>query len=300
MSGHLDAERILDAYLAPDSDRLPDRVLDAALAHIARTPQRRALRAPWRFPTMPALTRATGIAAVALVAVVGAGGILFLNSNNSGDVGAQKTPAPTSGPTTAPTTVPTIAPTPRPSEVAKGIFSWKTYTSALYGYTISYPEDWSIADRATRKWQPRENDEGTVDTFVNNEVVDGGSIAYFALQFPAPAGADLGSWHGLLAAMTEMCAKPADFYFNACPIESQLTRLCLGSLGCQPVAIVHYTGEQPRALFGDPDTGIFTYIQAGRDDDFPAAARYGGTVMLLKEILGEMGVREPRPGESPN
>ena len=74
MNGQADTERILDAYLAPEADRLPDRVIDAALADIARTPQRRALRVPWRFPPCLLSTRATGIAAVALVAVVGAGG----------------------------------------------------------------------------------------------------------------------------------------------------------------------------------------------------------------------------------
>ena len=86
MNGRSTTERILDVYLAPETDRLPDRVIDAALADISRTPQRRALRVPWRFPTMPALSRATGIAAVALVAVVGAGGI-YLASNRPGGAG---------------------------------------------------------------------------------------------------------------------------------------------------------------------------------------------------------------------
>jgi hypothetical protein len=35
MSGRADTERILDAFLAPDTDRLPDRVIDAALDEIA-------------------------------------------------------------------------------------------------------------------------------------------------------------------------------------------------------------------------------------------------------------------------
>ena len=90
MNGQIDAERILDAYLAPEADRLPDRVLDAALADIARTPQRRALRVPWRFPNMHALSRATGIAAVALVAVVGAGALFYLTSNRPGGAGRHR------------------------------------------------------------------------------------------------------------------------------------------------------------------------------------------------------------------
>ena len=305
MTGRSTTERILDAYLAPEADRLPDRVIEAALADIARTPQRRALRVPWRFPFMPTLTRATGIAAVALVAVVGAGGLVYLNSNPSGGGVSQATATPP--PTATPTTEPTVAPTPGCSEVAPGICGWKTYTSAVYGYTISYPEDWSVAERATQKWQPGEpEDAPSSDVFFNNapEGVRDDSMVFVALQFPAPARADLGSWDGLLAAMTEMCAKPAKFFFNTdhCPSGSLVqasTRMCLGSAGCQPVAFVH-DNDLPRALFGDPETGTFTYILVGRMDDFPAAARYGGTVMLLKSILGQLGVREPQPGETPN
>ena len=298
MNGRIDAERILDAYLAPEADRLPDRVLDAALADIARTPQRRALRVPWRFPTMPALSRATGLAAVALVAVVGAGGVMYLSSNTGDGVGSQKTPAPTPAATEAPTAEPTVPPMPRPSEVAKGIYGWTKYTSAVYGYTISYPEDWSVVARATQKWQPDDSEEApSWDIFLNPGTVDGDEIVFQALQFPGPSGADLRSWDGLLAALTGVCAKPVEFF--TCPTEDMLTLMCLGSSGCQAVALVSGNNEQPRALVGDPETGMVTYIHVGRSDDFPAAARYGGTVMLLKSILGELGVREPRPGETP-
>lgn len=109
MTSRLDTDRILDVYLAPEADRLSDRVIDAALDQIARTPQRRALRVPWRFLTMPALSRAAGIAAVVLVAIVGAGSIIYLNSSGSGSSGGQSRPIPT--PTQAPTTEPTPAPT---------------------------------------------------------------------------------------------------------------------------------------------------------------------------------------------
>jgi hypothetical protein len=99
MNGRIDTERILDAFLAPEHDRLTDRVLEASLADIARTPQRRALRVPWRLPFMPALTRTTGIAAVALVAVVGAGGFLYLNANSPSGPGGQPTASPAPSPT---------------------------------------------------------------------------------------------------------------------------------------------------------------------------------------------------------
>jgi hypothetical protein len=294
MNGRIDAERILDAYLAPEADRLPDRVIDAALVDIDRTPQRRALRVPWRFPSMPALSRATGIAAVALVAVVGAGGVMYLSSNNGG-AGSRSTPGPTT-----PAVAPATAASPETSSVAPGITGWKTYTSAVYDFTISYPDDWSVAERATQKWQPGEaEDASSSDVFLNPASVDGDEIAFLALQFPAPAGADLGSWDGLQAAMTEMCAKPAEFAYGECSSEDVVTRMCLDRPDCDPVAFVQNDGF-PRALFGDPETGILTYISMGRRDDFPAAARYGGTATLLKSILGELGIRELRPGETPN
>ena len=50
MTGHVDVERILDAYLAPDADQLPDRIIEASLSEIARTAQRRRFVVPWRWP----------------------------------------------------------------------------------------------------------------------------------------------------------------------------------------------------------------------------------------------------------
>jgi hypothetical protein len=122
MKARSDTERILDAYLAPEADRLADRVIDAALADIARTPQRRALRVPWRFPLMPALSRATGVAVVALV-VVGAGTLFYLNSKPDGS-GSQGTPLPTATPTPAPTVAPTAAVIPA---LPEGILAAGTY-----------------------------------------------------------------------------------------------------------------------------------------------------------------------------
>lgn len=79
-------ERVLDAFLAPEADRLPDRVVDAALAEIARTPQRLAVRVPWRFPTMsflPASPMARAAAAFAVIAVVVGGSLFLLKPSSS-------------------------------------------------------------------------------------------------------------------------------------------------------------------------------------------------------------------------
>jgi hypothetical protein len=246
---------------------------------------------------MPALTRATGIAAVALVAVVGAGGFIYLNSNSPGGTGSQGTPGPTATP--APTVAPTAAPTPQPTFDPSG---WTSYTSAVYGYTIAYPSDWSVYAPAEHTWQPGEPvvDDAWpwADVFANPEAVDGDSMGLWVLQIPAPAGADLDSWDGLLDVLREMCDEPT---LNACPTEDPPVTLCLGDLDCRAAIIVFWSDEpSPTAVYGDPEAGVINVFSIGRPDDFPAAARYGGTVALMKAILAQVDVREPQPGETPH
>jgi hypothetical protein len=303
MSGSSRTERILDAFLAPEADRLPDRVIEAALTDTARTPQRRALRVPWRFPYMPALSRATGIAAVALVAAVAVGGLIYLNS--PGGSGGRPTPSPTpeaTAPSSAPTLAATPAVTPQPTFDPTGA-EWPTYTSAVYGFTMKYPTDWSVYAPATETWPPDEPvvDEATpwAEIFVNPEDVDGDSIGMWVHQMPAPTGADLASWEGLQAVIQELCDRPGFSY--PCESVAEPTPMCFGQQECRPAIIVSVSDERTvSAFFGDPETGVVTVFAMGRQDDFPGAARYGGTVALLKAILAQVDVREPKPGETPH
>jgi hypothetical protein len=135
MTGRTTTERILDAFLAPEADRLADRVIDAALDDVARTPQRRAVRVPWRFPLMPALTRTTAIAAVALVAVVGAGGLLYMNSSAGGGQ-----PTATLKPA-SPSPIPTAASTPRPvtdGPIGPGVYAAQPIPATEPGLTVTF------------------------------------------------------------------------------------------------------------------------------------------------------------------
>ena len=122
-------------------------------------------------------------------------------------------------------------------------------------------------------------------------------MGLWVMQVAAPAGADLGSWDGLEAALGELCDEPT---VNGCPGDDPPTQLCLGGQDCR-AAIIVLSGPEltPTAAFGDPEAGIITIFAIGRPDDFPAAARYGGTVALLKAILAQVDVREPQPGETP-
>lgn len=101
MNARTDTERILDAFLAPEADRLADRVIDAALADIARTSQRRSWWPAWRSNRMN--TYAKLIAAAAAVLVVAVVGYQFLprSSGTGGQPTAQPSPTATSSPTTA-------------------------------------------------------------------------------------------------------------------------------------------------------------------------------------------------------
>jgi hypothetical protein len=131
MTKHLDTDRLLDAFLAPEADRLPDRVLDVALDDIARTPQRRALRVPWRTPHMPMPLRLA--AAVALVAVVALVGLRYFGSPSVG-----------SGPAPSCTSAPAPDVTPQPGATPLDRASWKTYVATQFGFSICYPADWVL------------------------------------------------------------------------------------------------------------------------------------------------------------
>jgi hypothetical protein len=96
MSTTPDFDRLARAWLDEGPKHLSDFALEEALKEVHLTRQRRALRVLWRIPLMPAVSRATGIAAVALLAVVGAGGLIYLNSPKEG--GAGGTPSPFSSP----------------------------------------------------------------------------------------------------------------------------------------------------------------------------------------------------------
>jgi hypothetical protein len=280
MTGRSTTERILDAYLAPAADRLPDRVIDAALSDIARTPQRRALRVPWRFPTMPALSRATGIAAVALVAVVGAGAI-YLNGRAPGGPGGP--PSASATPTTAPTAVPSA-------------IAWSNYVSGVHGFTVGYPADWSVAWSASRDWRPGDGFPGDgdvdryADAFQSPDEGDG-TLGLFVWEMPSE-GADLSSTAGLTSWAESFCTAAGapgceDFAGAAVPIGRPAD-----SGNCGPAILVP-TAEAQYAFFrgcGDAllSVGEARIVVLARPDGFPAAARYGGTVKLLEALLPRM------------
>lgn len=296
-------DRRAAAWLADGPTELSDRVLDAALREVHVTSQRRVRRVPWRFSQMPALSRATGIAAVALVVVVGVGGLIYLNSRAPVGPGGPAASSPTATPTATPVAPPTVAPSPQPTFDPT---AWTRYTSVVYGLTMAYPSDWTVSSSATRKWQPGETQFDDpypwADVITNPVAVDGDQIALFVWQVPAPADADLATWAGLQAGFLAVCEEPS---FPPCVIDAgtaSSSQFCLGQPQCRPALVVSVgtTEVVPFGFFGDPATGTITVFSLGRPDDFPAAARYGGGMALLKLILAQVDVRAPLPGETPH
>jgi hypothetical protein len=301
MNARTTTERILDAYLAPEADRLPDRVIDAALADIARTPQRRALSVPWRFPLMTNTLRAA--AGIAIVAIVGVGIIALSPRAPGAGAGTSPVPSPTAAPTAAQTAspAPTTAPaTAFPAASAPGIAYWTSYTSAVYGLTFGIPDGWSLDQAATRKWQdgdPSGPVGGDADLFVNPATRDGDEIAFEVSQRPAGSGADITSREGLAAwAAANFCDEAID----ACETVPNLALpMCAGKAACLPAILVPLS-DGTTAFIADAETDQVTIVSILRPDAFPAASRYGGAVQLLKSILTTMDVWMPEPGQIPS
>lgn len=198
----------------------------------------------------------------------------------------------------APTTESTVAPTPQPSEIAPGIITFTPHTSAVYGITLGYPDGWTLDSAASRKWQ--ESDESDTvfpayqDVFMNPEARDGDQIGLGVFQRPAGANADITSREGLAA---WAAANACDEAIDACETVPDVAMpMCLGKVACLPAVLVPLS-DGTGAYFADPTTGLVTVVSIFRPDNFPAAARYGGSVELLKSILTTMDVWTPEPGQ---
>ena len=236
-------------------------------------------------------------AGIAIVAIVGVG-VLAFNFRPSGSGTGTPTPTAAPTPTTAPT--PTAAPTasPGPWAAAPGIPAWTTYTSETYGITFGYPDSWRVYGAAARVWQP--GDDPTSDAykevFVNSQAVDGDDIAMAVWQRPAGSGADITSRQGLAAWFEEQLC---DDQVDACETVSDIAvPMCVGQAACLPAVLVPFS-DSTQAVFADAETGLVTVVSLARPDGFPAAARYGGAVQLLKSILTTMDVWTPEPGQVP-
>ena len=113
MSTTTDFDRLARAWLDEGPRTLSDRTLDAALAAVHLTRQRRSVHGPRRFHWLRAWTRTTALAAIIVAMIIGAGAIWF---------GGQ---VPESPPATSnPSLIPSSAPSPTTSPNARVVAGW--------------------------------------------------------------------------------------------------------------------------------------------------------------------------------
>ena len=135
MTTDRDFDLIASSWLAAGPDQLPDRVVDAVVEEIHVTRQRRARRAPRRFPKMTSSMR---LGAAALVGVLVVAGAFLFTRPGQPVVGA-------------PSAIPSAIPTASPIASASASGLVETFTSPRYGYAIHYPSGWT-ATPATKQW----------------------------------------------------------------------------------------------------------------------------------------------------
>jgi hypothetical protein len=272
-----DFERAVNDWLADGSDRTPGRAIDGVLLAVKTTPQERDLRIPWRFPLMLALSRAPGVVAAVLVAAIATGGVMYLNSRGPNSLGNQ--------------------PSPTTTEVAPGIAGWTTYTSGVYGITFEYPAHWSVRAGATREWQVGDafpaDELPYADTFVSPGRGDE-QIGLIVWQIRAGEGPGLDTTEALESWAEGFCR---DRDLGACngftehAVPMIHTETTYGSAILVPAADQQYAfiADCNRCLVGG-STDWVTVVVVTREDSFPPAARYGGSVELLKAVLAKMHV----------
>jgi hypothetical protein len=93
MNRRRDIDRVLDAWLVDGSSQMPDRLFEAVLDRVERTPQR---RRPWSNLRVPPMTTRLFLASAAVIAIaVGAVGFAALNGPSDGvPPGSSPTPSP--------------------------------------------------------------------------------------------------------------------------------------------------------------------------------------------------------------
>ena len=105
MNAGRDVERLISSWFADEAEvRAPDRVLESARQSIDRTAQRRFLAA-WREPVNISMTRVTALAAVLVVALVGAAWIGRITAPGVGVPTVSPSPVATAQATAATTTL---------------------------------------------------------------------------------------------------------------------------------------------------------------------------------------------------
>ena len=157
-------------WLEEDETTAPDQALDIVLASFPSIKQRRAVRVPWRTPTVTSNLR-LGLAA-AIVVAAAIGGIYFLGSRSDSSVAGPETPQPSPPPSESAAAEQSTAP------------NLASFTSPLYGYTIGYPAPYSAVP-ATEAWTG-EDQLNPEAAFADRFFAPNGNIFVLVAALPQP------------------------------------------------------------------------------------------------------------------
>lgn len=142
---------VVAAWLEEGPNELPDATRRAIAVDVRTTHQsRRSVWFRWRFPTVDRLSLAA-LAAVAVMVVAIAGlAVSRIAPDGSYVGGPPPGPSTSASPSPSPSGTPSAAPIPTTLRVP---VMTEPYVSALHGYSITLPADWS-ATPASQPWSP--------------------------------------------------------------------------------------------------------------------------------------------------
>ena len=221
----------LATWLEDDPYVAPDEALDVVLAAIPSIKQRRAWRVSWRAPLMNAPLR-LGVTAAAVLGIVGVS-LIAINPVILG-VGSG-----TGSPASSPTALPSESAAPASTRASLPATQPPvSFTSPLYGYTVTRPGDWTVTP-AANPWP-----EGTAlgdryaDTFQGPPgAYEDFDDVYVAAQ-PVPAGMTADAWlldyAERLAASGRDCKGPVDAWTDAVVGTLTIRRI---DLECQAIRL---------------------------------------------------------------
>jgi hypothetical protein len=285
MSTNSDFDRVASAWLADGPVELSDRVLGAALSEVHLTRQRRATRAPWRYPTMPSLTKLAGAAVTVVALVAGTAWLLGLQGQGPG-VGGEptRTPGPdasTASPSPRASATPDLGESPTPDTAG-----WTTYTSSRYGFQIGHPADWALQP-AVRAWTMETDAANFRSTAQEAFVNPAASIRVSAWTTDTGLGKVIDDPAEILAWVEDYCAASRNTPCTG--IADRAVPMCVEKRDCHPALLVPFA-DDVQAFVPGLDDGEITVVAVWRRDSDPSVALYGGGRKLLEAFLSTMDV----------
>jgi hypothetical protein len=283
MTTRSEIEQALDRYLAEGAERVPDRVIDAALDQIDQIPQRRALRVPWRFHEMPSVFK-FALAGAAVVAVLVVGSMFLVRGPTPNVGGPGMAPA-------SPTSPASPSPSPVPSPTSNPLLdtsTWTTYVSDRYGFTIAYPSDWTEDGPPDHDWTFENDIEAWQSTATEHFLNPEGSVGVSAWSVAVDPGTTVESWIEAYCSRQSggSCGGITD---RAVPVETGDGHPGVGQFGPNADTMAFF-------LVGDR-----VYVAAlWRGETDPTVVRYGGAWRLLETFVSTMTIGAEPPQGSPD